>query len=253
MHGSFFSNTISDCIFYLAGIEGLTVDGTYINDLNASAYSLFEISADPTIGSAKDVHLQGFKDRQESLMTLLEVSDLGQNQPIWASSWNVEEIPKFDAGEIYGSDPTAYTIIASSSNVLTITDESANHNGIPLYRSVQTGSGGSDYMGFTFALSEFEDYDDYNWYVTLPVKADVGTPGFELYVDNGSGSLVASGGFSALINGAWSSCTMLFKGNGSGTVRVCVRQSGSASDAVVWSRPRVSLVGSPARDFRFYL
>jgi len=240
------------CVVYAASCDALKVDGWHVDDDPlAGSIPFLRTLVSSSYAAANEVYLDNIVTTSGNVKVRVECSDY--TVPVtstWADTHSYSDIPKFDLGATHGANPATYSNLSASSTALTIAALTTYRNGILLYSSTQTGSGSSHIYGYTLPSTDIEDFDDAMIYITCWVKAVTGTPGFGLYADTGSGSILSAGSSSALTNGVWTKRTAVFKGNGSGTIKIGLRQfNGNASDVVHFTRPVVSVVGVHSKHY----
>jgi hypothetical protein len=244
------------CVIYASSYDSLVIDGWFVDDSPlASTIPFMKTHISSTYSSPDNTVIKGVTTESSPSKIMIGIECDGYTAPAtasWAHLHDYYRTPHFDLGATHGADPTAYTNVASSSTALTFASLSAYRNGVPTFSSTQTGAGSSHVYAFSIPTADIEDYDDRYFYAIMWVKAVTGTPGFTFYADGGGGSITEIGGGTsgALTAGVWTRRVAIFKGNGSGTIRIGVRQySGNASDVVHFTRPVVSLVGVHANNY----
>lgn len=242
----------NDCVIFQAGGRGVNINGFYLNDTSiVGTIPFIKTYNNASYSYPKDTQVKNVKSLTNKI-TPIEVVDVITATPVvssWADTHAYSSIPTVNIGDTV--NPDAWTLLTAAGGALTITAATQKLNGLPLFSCVKTPAGNTDIYGFTFPLSDMSDYASGWFYVVFKVKAVVGTPGINFWVDNGAGSListVSTGG--ALAANVWTKRGAIFKGNGTGTVKIGVRMTGgAASDEVLFTIPVVAPIGVPATFF----
>jgi len=240
--------TTPESIIHSIGHSSLSIDGFTVEDSASSGLSLIKTSARPLLTMAEDISVKGFNSTDGNT-SLFDVTNLGNFNTTWPHTCNAPVIPSIEATAKYGSDPTTWSSLVAGTSTLTITLHTADRNAVDTYKSAQDIGGDSNTVGFTFALTDIEDYDATFWYAFLMVKAETGTPNFDVLVDNGDTTFSQTGSGTATTS-SWAIRCIPFQMNGTGTARIAVKHfGGSASDAAIWTRPIVAPLGAAAWRF----